>query len=792
MWKVRHIECDNFISFQHAELTIPQNVCSLIYGINNDNMQQRNNGTGKSSIIEAIAFALTGEPLRPVDKVEEIINDHSDTANVFIELENDYDDTVFTIERKLDRKAAQTIECHKYDGNDEEIETNKTSQPTVLDYNRYILDEIGLTKDDIYSNYILSNSKYKSFFEANDKTKKAMINRFSGADAVDEAIEKLKADKIPAEEYLTKAKEAVIALEAKVEVINSQLTGADEKKAEYESEKQKRIEECEAMIAQKREELRDNKSLIERSSTRLDKIDEIGVKIENAQENENANLKNTYRNIVDLFGENGLSPIKDYVALSKQIEDAIKTIEDKVANASIDLQERKKTLAGAEAQYHRAKNEADKLRCEYDSANVKDNLEFEEICGGLTYVQTKMDEYQKIMKDLNFQIDNADREMRKLENMLHGAITCPKCQHKFFLNENVSVAEVETQLAQKHKDAESLQLEYQKCEKSIEKYRSQQEGYQKEQDEINRNIDLRNNKISELKREVNKAMSVYEDATDYVHNTERTIKGLNESIEEERGKIGRLMENMFSEALDIIDNTIERGENYIKTLDEKSVAINASIETLQKTIEETKAKTMDDFVRSLKESKVKYEENLSEAKAVQGGAQINYDRYVQQENYFIEFRSHLANKKVEAIAGVTNHFLELIGSDLRVEMLGFKKLKSGKIRDKITVNLLRNGVACGSYAKFSGGERARVNLASILGLQRLTNNSAPKGKGLNMIILDEVLEASDTTGIESSCKALNDLKVTSLMVTQNPISDNEGNTIVVTKENGYSTIQTVW
>ena len=159
-----------------------------------------------------------------------------------------------------------------------------------------------------------------------------------------------------------------------------------------------------------------------------------------------------------------------------------------------------------------------------------------------------------------------------------------------------------------------------------------------------------------------------------------------------------------------------------------------------------------------------------------------------QENHFVDFRSYLANKKVKAISGITNHFLELIGSDLRVEMLGFKKLKNGKIRDKITVNLLRNGVDCGSYAKFSGGERARVNLASILGLQRLTNNSAPKGKGLDLIVLDEVLEASDTTGIESSCAALNKLKVTSLMVTQNPISDNEGHTIVVTKENGYSTI----
>lgn len=788
MWKVKYVECDNFISFQHAELNIHQNVCSLIYGINNDNMQQRNNGTGKSSIIEAIAFALTGEPLRQVDKVEEIINDHSDTANVFIELENDYDNTIFTIERKLDRKAAQIIECHKYDANDEEIEINKTSQPTVLDYNRYILDEIGLTKDDIYSNYILSNSKYKSFFDANDKTKKAMINRFSGADAVDEAIERLKVDKLSAEEYLTKAKEAVIALEAKVEVINGQLAGADEKKAEYEFEKQKRIEGCEVMIAQKREELRENNELIVRSNARLDKIDAVGAKIESIQGEEKLDLKNVYRNIVDLFGENGLAPIKDYVTLSNDIEGAVKCAEDEIVKVTNDLQSRKQVLARAEAHYKKVQEEVQKLKAEYDEANEKDNVKFEEICSDIANTKSQINEYQKKIKDLNAQIDNTEREIRKLLNTLHGAIVCPNCQHKFFLDDKVSVADVEKQLTKEQRNAGSLELEREKCEEALDVYDARQEDSSKEKDAIVNAIDLRNSKINELKRDINKAMSVYEDAADYVHGAERTIKGLHESIEEERGRIGKLMENMFIDALDVIDNTIERGESYIKTLEEKSVAINASIETLQRTIEETKAKTMDDFVSSLKESKAKYEESLSEAKDVQGGAQINYDRYVQQENYFIEFRSHLANKKVEAIAGVTNHFLELIGSDLRVEMLGFKRLKSGKIRDKITVNLLRNGVACGSYAKFSGGERARVNLASILGLQRLTNNSASKGKGLNMIILDEVLEASDTTGIESSCKALNDLKVTSLMVTQNPIPDNDGNTIVVTKENGYSTI----
>ena len=56
-----------------------------------------------------------------------------------------------------------------------EIETDKTIQPSVLDYNRFILEEIGLSKDDIYSNYILCRNKYKSFFDSSDKDKKELF-----------------------------------------------------------------------------------------------------------------------------------------------------------------------------------------------------------------------------------------------------------------------------------------------------------------------------------------------------------------------------------------------------------------------------------------------------------------------------------------------------------------------------------------------------------------------------------------------------------------------------------------
>lgn len=99
MWRLTELKIRNIVSFHEATLKIQQGVATLIFGKNEDNASQPNNGSGKSSLIEAISLALNGEQLRKVKSVEEIINDHADEAYVYLRLDNDYDDTVFTIER---------------------------------------------------------------------------------------------------------------------------------------------------------------------------------------------------------------------------------------------------------------------------------------------------------------------------------------------------------------------------------------------------------------------------------------------------------------------------------------------------------------------------------------------------------------------------------------------------------------------------------------------------------------------------------------------------------------------
>ncbi|MFR4026599.1 MAG: hypothetical protein ACLTZY_14090 [Alistipes indistinctus] len=92
---------------------------------------------------------------------------------------------------------------------------------------------------------------------------------------------------------------------------------------------------------------------------------------------------------------------------------------------------------------------------------------------------------------------------------------------------------------------------------------------------------------------------------------------------------------------------------------------------------------------------------------------------VVQKERFVQFKTYLANSKVEALSRITNEFLQNIGSDIRIRFDGYTVLKSGKIREKISISSLRDGVDCGSLRSSRPSEAARVNLATILPCRNL-------------------------------------------------------------------------
>lgn len=256
---------------------------------------------------------------------------------------------------------------------------------------------------------------------------------------------------------------------------------------------------------------------------------------------------------------------------------------------------------------------------------------------------------------------------------------------------------------------------------------------------------------------------------------------LQKSIEEVRV-------NLFDDAYAILDEAIQRQESEIKRAELNINNANGAIQSYEESIHDIENASETDMIETLKANKKKYEKELTLAISQKENVEQKLNSYKEQEATFIEFKTHLANTKIDALSHITNEFLEAIGSDIRIAFSGFTVLKSGKIRDKISISIIRDGVDCGSFDKFSEGEKARVNLANILAMHKLTNINCDDNKGLDLLILDEILEATDEQGLSNIFDALNQLQITSLVVSHGNIAENYPYKTVVNKLNGISFI----
>ena len=164
---------------------------------------------------------------------------------------NDASTEVFAISRNLFRKGSSIVEC-RIERDGKAVMTDEAVCSSVDAYNKYILEKLGITKDELYNNFLLSKYKYQDFLSSSDKDKKEIINRFSNAGLVDVAIEQILADRIPMEEALHQAELDVAGLDGRIEMLTQQIQKEEDSVQEKARSKTERVADMEKSIGEKR------------------------------------------------------------------------------------------------------------------------------------------------------------------------------------------------------------------------------------------------------------------------------------------------------------------------------------------------------------------------------------------------------------------------------------------------------------------------------------------------------------------------------------------------------------
>lgn len=369
----KQITIENFRSIEKADVELSQQGIVIVKGVNDYEEKATSNGSGKSSIFEAIVFAL----------FEETSNGEKDVANRIknkgfnIQLSFSVDGIEYVIIRKNDGKKAEVRLLKK----GEDISArNKT------DTNKLIIQILGINKDLFLDSIFLSQESKTNLSSLQPTARKERLEILTNTDNVVNSFkEKLKELQIEYESKCVNWEKEKSKLEGNIQILTSQGDQYRNKIAEIE----------------KQEAYRNS----------LGNIDEIEQKI-------NTNIK-----VID-------SIKADIIVTNQELNNQQQKI-DTYKDKNKDLLEKQNNLLGAlnteKAKLTKIQNESDiKLKeIDFENKNIKNiDLEIEKILKsdtcptcGRKYDDANEEHIKSTVNELKEKQQELENKVKELENL---------------------------------------------------------------------------------------------------------------------------------------------------------------------------------------------------------------------------------------------------------------------------------------------------------------------------------------------------------------------------------------
>lgn len=689
MYKPIKLTLKNITTHNNTTYVFRSGEAVLIIGDNQDDPGQKGNGAGKSGFIEGVAIAITGSPVRDASN-KEIVRRGEECGEIELTLHNEMLGSLVVINRRIysSTKSAE-VTLH--------IDGEQVVVSDVNEYNKLILQTLGISKEDFFNFYLLTKMTYTPFLGVGDVKKKAVVNRFSGADKVDETKAYVDVDVKQAQEKVNAIQKSIDNNKGKQSLLSDQITAEE---AKY-SDDNKSI-----MVAQKNAEL---DHLLEQTE---DVEKELGL-LQNDLQVEEQRLEK--------WMSRELKPNYEH-SITVQ-EEALRLIEEK-------LKRRREALPECTKKFDKQ----------------------------LVAQQAAHELIQQALKSNREALKEADKFKRELDNQLAGIIECPACSHKFLVqdkefNHTTAVA----QLAETEEIIKELVQDIEKGEQA------EQTSLELKQSINQQIIDAQ----AVLKKEIEDILLESLQQADVIKQTkeEQREDQLTESCH--KGLIESLKIKVRNKQADL-DDKLAQAEKWSEQI---------------AAIKQGQSEKLDELEKQLLEY-------VDEEVELNDKLQVLVDVVKSKEEWitnFKSFKSFLANQSIKNIEDYTNMYLQKMGTNLSVSIEGYRVLSSKKLKEEISVTVLRNGFVEGSYGVFSGGERARIDVAVILAIQSLINLNSPSG-GLDLILIDEIMDSVDELGMELVMQGLEHVQRTIMMVSQVSINSLADKTVIIRKKDKISTI----
>ncbi|MGB9857661.1 MAG: AAA family ATPase [Dictyoglomaceae bacterium] len=313
MIKLKSLEIFNFKRYEYAKLEFPSHGKFLIKG---------KNEAGKSSIFEAIIFALFGRPVY-INGQENLINFSAKKAQVVLHL--DLDDKEIYIKRTLERNSSQECQLRIKDKNNP---LKPISITKVTEVNKRIEKELGLDYTTLLNTCFVEQKNIGRLENSKKEERQKVIVSLFNLDFLNNLSKKAKEEEGNLEKKLIYAETIREACNAKrnYPIVEEELSKIKKEKTEIEAiEKAKKIKEE-----------RDYIKILEEEIEKFSKaVEDYGKKVELLKnyENELDNLERIFE-----LQERCNEKIRD----KERLELKIKEIEKEMEQIQVLQKEREK------------------------------------------------------------------------------------------------------------------------------------------------------------------------------------------------------------------------------------------------------------------------------------------------------------------------------------------------------------------------------------------------------------------------------------------------------------------
>ena len=415
-----YLKFKNILRYGSQETYIDfQNGIDLILG---------KNGSGKSTIIEALNYGLFGKPFRKI-KVGDLINDIN-KKNLLVEISFTINEKVYKIIRGQKPNIFEIYE------NDRLID----QKPSSKDYQEYLEEKILKINENIFKQLIalganIQNSK--NFIDLTPKEKEEILQILTDTSIFDILLEKTKEKKKHYKELLEKTKyrydtkkESYVVLKQKIDEIKKHndkikneretiLKRLKEEKTKYNNEitqlnkNLKNLQETEKELTEKKNNLKNKLSKLHNVNEKFYLIDKK-LK-ENEKEKKCPNCGYLLNEDLNTLKEK-YEKLKKAKEAKEKLENALDKIEEKLESISFNIYETKTKIKNLQLKIEHIEKEEKNLQT---SKLIKiDKSELIELNKELKSLKTDLENYKKEYNDYTelekiFSLKNLKSEVLK-------------------------------------------------------------------------------------------------------------------------------------------------------------------------------------------------------------------------------------------------------------------------------------------------------------------------------------------------------------------------------------------